>query len=91
MAEGSRQKLIRSFCLVGAQLDVEGLNITVKSPPTATAAKGKAKGKGRAKTEGTEILCDAKLKLQPGQRYALLGRNGSGKSSRLATAPREDA
>lgn len=66
---------------------MEGLNITVKSAPTAIAAKGgKVKGKARAKTEGTEILCDAKLRLQAGQRYALLGRNGSGKSSKLTPA-----
>ena len=68
------------------QLDVEGLNITVKSAPATTPGKGKARGKGKAKAEGTEILCDAKLRLQAGQRYALLGRNGSGKSSRLAPA-----
>lgn len=68
---------------------MEGLNITVKSAPTAPPPKaGKAKAKGRAKAEGTEILCDAKLRLQAGQRYALLGRNGSGKSSRSTPALR---
>lgn len=63
-------------------MDVDGLNITVKSAPAAgTASKGRGKGKARA--EGSEILCDAKLKLHAGQRYALLGRNGSGKSSKV--------
>jgi len=56
------------------------LNITVKSAEKS-AGTTKAKGKAKAKGEGTEILSDAKLKLQAGQRYALLGRNGSGKSS----------
>ncbi|CAI4210600.1 unnamed protein product [Parascedosporium putredinis] len=66
-------------------LDVEGLNITVKTADKAagTAPAGKAKGKSKLKGEGTEVLSDAKLKLQAGQRYALLGRNGSGKSTLL--------
>jgi ABC-type polysaccharide/polyol phosphate transport system ATPase subunit len=60
------------------QLDIEGLNITVTSGEK-TADK---KGKGKAKGDGVEILSDAKLRLKAGQRYALIGRNGSGKSSR---------
>ena len=66
------------------------MDITVKSTPNAAPAKGKAKGKAKAKmkAEGTELLCDAKLKLQAGQGYALLGRNGSGKSSRFASSSR---
>jgi len=48
--------------------------------PETTAKKSKAK----AKSEGTEILVNAKLRLKGGQRYALLGRNGSGKSSKGA-------
>lgn len=63
-------------------MDVDELNITVKSGPAAGSAS-KGRGKGRARAEGTEILSDAKLKLQAGQRYALLGRNGSGKSSKI--------
>jgi ABC-type glutathione transport system ATPase component len=58
------------------QLDIDGVNITVTSGDKPTA-KGKTKGKG----EGIEILAGAKLRLKEGQRYALVGRNGTGKSS----------
>jgi ATPase components of ABC transporters with duplicated ATPase domains len=62
------------------QLDVEGLNITVTSRPVDN---GSAKGRGKAKaSEGTEILSNAKLRLKAGGRYALVGRNGTGKSSK---------
>lgn len=60
------------------QLDIEGLNITVTSGEKAADKKGRGKAKG----DGVEILSDAKLRLKAGQRYALVGRNGSGKSSR---------
>lgn len=60
-------------------MDIEGLNITVTSGDKPTA-----KGKGKAKAEGTEILSNAELRLKAGQRYALIGRNGSGKSSKPA-------
>ncbi|KAI1807629.1 P-loop containing nucleoside triphosphate hydrolase protein [Daldinia bambusicola] len=60
------------------ELDIEGLNIVVKSgPPPGTKGKVKAKG------EGTEILSNAKLRIKAGQRYALIGRNGTGKSTLL--------
>ncbi|EMR66127.1 putative abc transporter protein [Eutypa lata UCREL1] len=60
-------------------LDIDGLNIIVTSGPRQdTKGKGKAK-----KSEGTEILNNAKLRLKAGQRYALLGRNGTGKSTLL--------
>lgn len=62
-----------------SKLDIEGLNIIVTS---ATSEKPGGKGKGKGKTgEGTEILSNAKLRLKAGSRYALVGRNGSGKSS----------
>jgi ABC-type polysaccharide/polyol phosphate transport system ATPase subunit len=67
------------------QLDIEGLNITVTS---AGGEKVKGKGKGKASGEGTEILSNAKLRLKAGSRYALVGRNGSGKSSELGSANR---
>jgi ABC-type sugar transport system ATPase subunit len=52
------------------KLDIEGLTITL----TSSSAKSK-------KTGGVEILSDAQLRLKAGQRYALIGRNGCGKSS----------
>lgn len=64
----------------GSQLDIDGLTITVTSAETGDKPKPKAKGKA-ARAEGTEILNGAKLRLKPGQRYCLYGRNGSGKSS----------
>ncbi|KAI0132118.1 ABC transporter [Xylariales sp. AK1849] len=60
------------------ELDIEGLNITVTSGP-----KPGAKGKGKSKSEGVEILSNAKLQLKAGLRYALVGRNGTGKSTLL--------
>ena len=70
------------------QLDIEGLNITVTSGGGGAAGGDKAtksKGKGKAMAEGTEILANAKLRLKAGSRYALVGRNGSGKSSESRT------
>ncbi|QSZ30932.1 hypothetical protein DSL72_000491 [Monilinia vaccinii-corymbosi] len=60
------------------ELDIEGLNIAVTS---SGKAGGKAKGKSRA--EGLEILSHASLKLKAGICYALIGRNGTGKSTLL--------
>jgi len=52
------------------------LNITV------TSSGGKsAKPKGKARAEGLEILGNASLRLKAGVHYALIGRNGTGKSS----------
>jgi ABC-type polysaccharide/polyol phosphate transport system ATPase subunit len=70
---------VRAVTKCNKQLDIEGLNITVTS---GTAEKAKGKGKGKAAAEGTEILSNAKLRLKAGSRYALVGRNGSGKSSK---------
>ncbi|KAL2065197.1 hypothetical protein VTL71DRAFT_2866 [Oculimacula yallundae] len=62
------------------ELDIEGLNITV----TSSASSGKAvKAKGKARAEGLEILANASLKLKAGVHYALIGRNGTGKSTIL--------
>jgi ABC-type polysaccharide/polyol phosphate transport system ATPase subunit len=57
-------------------LDIEGLNITI-----ASTDKAAGKSKAKARSDGVEILANAKLRLKAGQRYALIGRNGSGKSS----------
>ncbi|KAF7857057.1 uncharacterized protein EAF02_011290 [Botrytis sinoallii] len=60
------------------ELDIEGLNITV----TASGKSG-VKSKGKSKAEGLEILSNASLKLKAGICYALIGRNGTGKSTLL--------
>jgi ATPase subunit of ABC transporter with duplicated ATPase domains len=60
------------------ELDIDGVNITVTSGDKSTT-KAKAKGK----SDGVEILSAAKLRLKEGQRYALVGRNGTGKSTLL--------
>ncbi|PHH91646.1 hypothetical protein CDD83_10863 [Cordyceps sp. RAO-2017] len=57
------------------ELDIDGLSITVASGDAS------AKGKAKARSQATEILSGAKLRLKQGQRYALVGRNGTGKST----------
>jgi ABC-type polysaccharide/polyol phosphate transport system ATPase subunit len=64
------------------QLDIEGLNITVTSSSGNPGSKSKAK----ARAEGLEILTNASLKLKAGIHYALIGRNGTGKSSKFSHA-----
>ncbi|CZR65733.1 related to positive effector protein GCN20 [Phialocephala subalpina] len=59
------------------ELDIQGLNITVTSGNSAS------KPKGKARAEGLEILANASLKLKAGIHYALIGRNGTGKSTIL--------
>jgi len=63
--------------LTAPQLDIEGLIITVTS-----AAKPGVRPKGKVRGEGLEILSNATLKLKAGVHYALIGRNGTGKSSK---------
>lgn len=46
-----------------------------------SGGKSGVKGKGKARAEGLEILSNATLKLKAGVHYALIGRNGTGKSS----------
>jgi ATPase subunit of ABC transporter with duplicated ATPase domains len=51
-----------------------------------TSGPGKSAGaklKGKARAEGLELLSNATLKLKAGVHYALIGRNGTGKSSEL--------
>lgn len=85
-----RPHVYRGLATDPKQLDIEGLNITVVSGGGAGAGEKpvKAKGKGKAAAEGTEILSNAKLRLKAGSRYALVGRNGSGKSSKHANRTR---
>jgi ABC-type molybdenum transport system ATPase subunit/photorepair protein PhrA len=47
----------------------------------------KAKSTRKKAADGIEILSNAGLKLNPGVRYALVGKNGSGKSSMSAPLP----
>ncbi|KID92190.1 ABC transporter-like protein [Metarhizium guizhouense ARSEF 977] len=61
------------------ELDVQGLHILVTSGEQASST-AKAKSK---RSNGLEILSNAKLLLKEGQRYALVGRNGTGKSTLL--------
>ena len=49
-----------------------------------SGGKPGAKTKGKARAEGLEILANADLKLKAGVHYALIGRNGTGKSSEYA-------
>ncbi|CAK7267974.1 hypothetical protein SEPCBS119000_002822 [Sporothrix epigloea] len=63
------------------ELDIEGLNITVTASPPAGATRAKAKAASRS--TGLELLADATLRLKAGERYALVGRNGTGKSTIL--------
>ncbi|KAJ3488622.1 hypothetical protein NLG97_g6171 [Lecanicillium saksenae] len=62
------------------ELDIAGVNITIVGGAKSGAP---AKGKSKARSEGLEILSGAKLRLKEGHRYALVGRNGTGKSTLL--------
>jgi ABC-type molybdenum transport system ATPase subunit/photorepair protein PhrA len=65
---------------------VDGLNIIVTSSAadsTEDASKPKTKGKSKAKAAGRELISDAHLRLKAGVHYGLLGRNGTGKSSKI--------
>ncbi|KHN98059.1 ABC transporter-like protein [Metarhizium album ARSEF 1941] len=61
------------------ELHVQGLHILVTS-----GGKDSSTPKTRSKRpDGLEILSNAKLLLKEGRRYALVGRNGTGKSTLL--------
>ncbi|OJJ77016.1 hypothetical protein ASPBRDRAFT_50004 [Aspergillus brasiliensis CBS 101740] len=61
------------------ELDIKGLQILVTSAEKPTT-KGKTKARSK---DGIEILSNANLVLKEGRRYALVGRNGTGKSTLL--------
>ena len=63
------------------QIDIKDLSISVTSEAPEPAASSKVKGKSKAKGEGLEIISNAELRLKAGTHYALIGRNGTGKSS----------
>ena len=50
---------------------------------TEETSKPKTKGKPKAKAAGKELISDGHLRLKAGIHYGLIGRNGTGKSSRL--------
>ncbi|OAA68882.1 ABC transporter-like protein [Cordyceps fumosorosea ARSEF 2679] len=62
------------------ELDIDGVNITIVEGSKQGAS---AKGKSKARSQGLEILSGARLRLKEGRRYALIGRNGTGKSTLL--------
>ncbi|GLA58277.1 hypothetical protein AtubIFM56815_008597 [Aspergillus tubingensis] len=62
------------------ELDIKGLQILVTSGEKKSATKGKSKVRSK---DGLEILSNAELLLKEGRRYALVGRNGTGKSTLL--------
>ncbi|EMT74673.1 ABC transporter F family member 4 [Fusarium odoratissimum] len=59
------------------ELDIEGLDISITS-----SGKPTHQGKTKTEGEGVELLSNAKLRLK-GARYALVGKNGTGKSTLL--------
>ncbi|KAL5610300.1 hypothetical protein FOVSG1_004981 [Fusarium oxysporum f. sp. vasinfectum] len=60
------------------ELDIEGLDISITS-----SGKPTHQGKTKTEGEGVELLSNAKLRLKEGARYALVGKNGTGKSTLL--------
>ncbi|PHH82483.1 hypothetical protein CDD82_5819 [Ophiocordyceps australis] len=60
------------------ELDIDGLSITVKTSDNAST-----KAKAKRGSDGVELLSNARLRLKQGQRYALVGQNGTGKSTLL--------
>ncbi|KFY29123.1 hypothetical protein V493_02529 [Pseudogymnoascus sp. VKM F-4281 (FW-2241)] len=63
------------------EIDIAGLSLAIA--PSGAAGKAK-KGKGKAAVgQEKELLVNAELRLKSGIHYALLGRNGSGKSTIL--------
>ncbi|BCR99267.1 uncharacterized protein AKAW2_40950S [Aspergillus luchuensis] len=62
------------------ELDIKGLQILVTSGEKKSTTKGKSKARSK---DGIEILSSADLSLKEGRRYALVGRNGTGKSTLL--------
>jgi ABC-type multidrug transport system fused ATPase/permease subunit len=81
ISRGRVISLVSSHILINnsflSQLDIDGLSITV----TSRSATPPVKPKGKARAEGLEILSNATLKLKAGVHYALVGRNGTGKST----------
>ena len=66
------------------QIDVEGLTIAVHSSRDTPEGPSKStlKGKSKSKPDTRELISDAHLRLKAGVHYGLIGRNGTGKSSK---------
>lgn len=61
------------------EIDIDNVSITLVGGSESQASTKAKKGHG----QGLEILSGAKLRLKEGQSYALVGRNGTGKSTIL--------
>ena len=62
--------------------DTDNNNNSIRSSSSSSSkAKDGRKGKAKAGAEGVDVLRDATLRIKEGGRYALIGRNGSGKTS----------
>lgn len=66
------------------KIDVEGLTIAVSSSRDTPEdpSKPKPRGKTKGKPDTRELISDAHLRLKAGVHYGLIGRNGTGKSSK---------
>ncbi|OQN96923.1 hypothetical protein B0A48_17477 [Cryoendolithus antarcticus] len=65
-------------------IDIKDLDISLVSRTAdGEATAGKATKSSKAKPDGLELLSHAHLGVQPGARLALIGRNGTGKSTVL--------
>jgi ABC-type polysaccharide/polyol phosphate transport system ATPase subunit len=76
---------LRSLTNVPSQIDVEGLTIAVAAARETTSddsSRLKSKWKSKAKPDTKELISDAHLRLKGGVHYGLIGRNGTGKSSK---------
>lgn len=62
-------------------MDIAGLNLAIVPSNSASKTK-RTKGKGAG--HELELLSNAELRLKTGVHYALLGRNGTGKSSKCS-------
>ncbi|OQO02912.1 hypothetical protein B0A48_11195 [Cryoendolithus antarcticus] len=65
------------------EIDIKDLDISLVSRVPASESTSKVAKASKAKPDGLELLSHAHLRVQPGARLALVGRNGTGKSTIL--------